>query len=200
MQVILNMALGEQANQISELMVDLRKDLNFELHDIISKYERSLREDTDKVHHVVDAPKIVDELTALIVDQAKDVLQKTFTIGINGWDTVDELALRVEEAFTKGVTDLESYVHLNAHETFVACGNSGERTLTFQMESLHDLFGATDTMKVEGIVMKAKEKVGILARQEMETLLSKLQLYKLTPEQVDGVHEMGRGEMTVSRF
>ncbi|QXO09665.1 hypothetical protein pEaSNUABM11_00241 [Erwinia phage pEa_SNUABM_11] len=200
MQVILNMALGEQAPKIAELMVNLRKDLSFELHDIITKYERGLKKDTSKTHFVVEADAIVDELTEMVVGQAKDVMQKTFAIPANGFDTVDELALRVEEAFSKGVTEIESYIHLSTRSTFVACGETNEKSMLFQMESLNDLFGAQDTMRVESIVGKAKEQVGVLARMEMESLLNRLQSYKLSAEQVDGIHEMGRGEMTVSRF
>jgi hypothetical protein len=200
MQVILNMALGEQASQIDDVMTSLRKDLNFELHEVIAKYESELKQDTDKTHFVVDADKIVDNLTAMVIGQAKDVLQKTFTIPVQGWDTVDELALRVEEAFVKGTADLESYIHLGVQETYVACKEQGGESMIFQMESLHDVFGMEDTMRVDELVTKAKEKVGIFARLEMEHLLSRLQMYKLTPEQVQGVIEMGAGEMTVSRF
>lgn len=200
MQVVLNMALGEQAPQIEQVMVDLRKKLDFELHDIIAKYERELKRDTDKTHFVVGADKIVDDLTAMIMDHAKDVLQRNYVIPTNGWDTVDELALRVEEAFTQGSMDLETYVHLSMHETYVACKERGEQSMVFQMESLTDLFGMEETMNLENIVKGAKEKVAVFARMEMDQLLSRLQMYKLSAEQVDSIHEMGRGEMTVSRF
>jgi len=180
MQLVLDIASTEAAPEVEKLMVTLAKNLHVELHKIIVEYEAKLAADTGSTHFVLKPEEIVNTMTRMVLDEVRRVLQRSYVIPSNGWDTINELGDRIGDAFAQASQDFEAYVHLGMHETFVACQDTPEvKSMVFQMESLTDIFKEADTTRVDQLLVNAKGMVVAVCRREMEILLTRIQRYVL---------------------
>ncbi len=169
MRVILDFALTESRAQLDKVLVELRKQVEFELHDALAAFENKYSEENGgKDVAILDVDAMVKNLIEQMEDKLRAVLDRPQVFRVN--EAPDEIETVLVAAF-----DMASNVVANIHvtdmnELYVAIIEKGGTTLINDTVTWTDVLEDTVIGKINDVYKPAQKTVVDICRKEIAYL------------------------------
>jgi len=169
MKMILDFSLSDSRAGLNTVLVDMQRDIAFEIHQAIASYETALQKDTGKPHLVVDAPSLTSEVVGQLTEKLKLILGHPLPVSIAHWDDGDDILELIREGFESGNHILDNLTTCPVDEFYVTLpiGEGEEYHNMFQLVNLSELLTDAAALNIENIIKHAEGKVIQLCRNEI---------------------------------
>lgn len=173
MKVLLDFSLTESRAKLDAVLLAMKKSLEFEVHNALAEYERSLKVETGDTYCLVDAEGIVNATVAAMIDKVRNVLSTPIPVMVAHWDDGADVLDLIRDAFEKGAANMESMALGDATEVYVTVPMK-EGGNNFEMVSLHDVLNTANAQAIDKILKDTSLKVSDICIKEIVYIQEKL--------------------------
>lgn len=168
MQLILDFSLSESRTALNTALTEMKSELTFQVHEAVSQYEINKEKETGKMHYLVESENVVATAISYIVDRLQAILQHPHRIPFLCYESIEEMVALIQSGFTSASLALDEIATININEVYVSIPReSDERSNTFEMVGLSDLFDSESLKEMDSIIKRAQVKVVQICRNEL---------------------------------
>lgn len=173
MRVIMDFSLSESRAALDKVLLEMKKSLEFEIHNALAEYELQLKRETGDTYCIVDAELLVKRAVTDITQNIQNVLSTPLPVLVSHWDDAADVLDLIRDAFEKGGEHIQSMVLGNNAEVYMTLPMKDGKNL-FEMVELHEVLSTTDSSSVEHILKTGMAKVRDICHKELMYIKEKL--------------------------
>lgn len=168
MQLILDFSLSDSRVALNKVLTEMKKELTFEIHESIAKYERSKETETGKAHYLVEADGVVTTAVEFITGKLKKILEYPHRVPFLCYESIEEVLALINHGFTSAALSLDEIATVNINEVYVSVPREeDEGQNIFEVVGFSDLFDTDSLLAMDSIVKQASSKVVQICRNEL---------------------------------
>lgn len=167
MQIVIDFAMSESRRQLDEILVALKKDVEFELHDALAVHENRLSDEMGSGVDVAisDTDAMVNQLIERMFTRLRNILNYPHRFElVEGADQITDL---LSEAFDKVGESLAGLHQENLGETYVAVIINGRTANVTDTVTWSDIVDQTIIDKITQLYRSAEMNVLGICRREL---------------------------------
>lgn len=173
MKVLMDFSLSESRAKLDAVLLAMKKSLEFEVHNALAEYERTLKVETGDTYCLVDAEGIVKTTVDAMIDKVRVVLSTPIPVMVAHWDDGADVLDLIRDAFEKGSANMENMALGDATEVYVTVPMR-EGGNNFEMVSLHEVLNTANAQAIDKILDDACMKVRDICIKEIVYIQEKL--------------------------
>ncbi|EIT8858605.1 hypothetical protein L3Q90_002514 [Salmonella enterica subsp. enterica serovar Enteritidis] len=167
MQIVIDFALSESRRQLDEILLGLKRDVEFELHDALAVHENRLSVEIGSGVDVAicDTGDMVNQLIERMFTRLRNILNYPHRFElVEGTDQITDL---LSEAFDKVGESLAGLHQENLGETYVAVVINGQSSNVTDTVTWSDIVDQPIIDKITKLYRDAEMKVLAICRREL---------------------------------
>lgn len=166
MQIIVDFALTESREQLDKVLLNLKQEVEFELHNALAEHENRLSDEQGGVDVTIsDTDRMVDGLVESMFGRLRNILNYPHHFVVN--EGTNEFEDLLSAAFESAGESLAQLHHENLTETYVAVIMSGQPSNITDTVTWSDIVSEASIQKVRQLYQKAEMEVLAICRREL---------------------------------
>ncbi|QVW55262.1 hypothetical protein pEaSNUABM29_00222 [Erwinia phage pEa_SNUABM_29] len=166
MQIIIDFALSESREQLDKVFMDLKKNVEFELHDALAVHENRLSDENGGADVAIyDTDAMVNQLVERMFTRLRNIFNYPHRYElIEGADQITDL---LSHAFERAGESLANLHQENLGETYVAVLINGQSAQVTDTVTWSEIVDTPIVEKVKELYRAAEMQVLTICRREL---------------------------------